>query len=63
MTENESLQTIAEHLGLTLRVSADGSQIVIRRGAAELWRTDRQREAEAWVNGYSHGARPTEPCP
>ena len=45
---NESLQTIAEHLGLTLRVSADGSEIVIRRDGAELWRTDRQREATAF---------------
>ena len=63
MTENESLQTIAEHLGLTLRVTADGSQIVIRRGAAELWRTDRQREATAWINGYSHAAHPPRTRP
>ena len=65
MTENESLQTIAESLGLTLRVTADGSQIVIRRDGAELWRTDRQREATAWINGYWHRARlpAPRPCP
>ena len=35
MTENESLRSIAERLGLTLRVSADGSEIVIRRAGKE----------------------------
>ena len=60
---NESLQTIAERLGLTLRVTADGSEIVIRRDGAELWRTDRQREATAWINGYAHAARPPAPRP
>ena len=30
-----SLQTIAERLGLTLRVTADGSEIVIRRDGKE----------------------------
>ena len=59
---SESLQTIAERLGLTLRVTADGSEIVIRRDGCELWRTDRQGKASAWINGYWH-ARPPAPRP
>ena len=55
---SESLQTIAERLGLTLRVTADGSKIVIRRAGKELLRTKQKREAIAWVNGYMWARRP-----
>ena len=58
MTENESLRSIAERLGLTLRVSADGSDIVIRRDGKELLRTNQKQEAIAWVNGYMWAGRP-----
>ena len=57
MTENESLRSIAERLGLTLRVSADGSDIVIRRDGKELLRTNQKQEAIAF-NGYMWAGRP-----
>ena len=60
---SESLQTIAERLGLTLRVTADGSEIVIRRDGKELWRTKKTREGLVWLNGYAHAARPPAPRP
>ena len=47
-TMSESLQTIAARLGLTLRVTADGSEIVIRRAGKELLRTRHKLAAESW---------------
>ena len=53
MTENESLRSIAERLGLTLRVSADGSDIVIRRDGKELLRTNNRLGQRLHVGGSS----------
>ena len=58
MSESESLQTIAERLGLTLRMTDDGAEIVIRRAGKELLRTKQKREAIAWVNGYMWARSP-----
>ena len=56
MTENESLRSIRR--APSLRVSADGSEIVIRRAGKELLLPASVWSAIAWVNGYMWAGRP-----